>query len=173
MYRYFNQVINLVKNRDSIKFMYRHFEQVLDFRWYRISVPLFQLVRSWEQYRVCVPCGSLNHLLYSTACSCSYRAQRTRPITVSLTRPLTSELTHVSDDALPTRSRNLRSPWSEISAYTMPLMCPFPTTPTTVLLLFTALLLFSDHARNCNKASSEFNWVTRNIGDWSIVQSLM
>lgn len=65
MYRYFNQVINLVKNRDCIKFMYRHFDQVLDFRWYRISVPLFQLVRSWEQYLVCVPCGSLNHLQHS------------------------------------------------------------------------------------------------------------
>lgn len=50
----------------------------------------------------------------------------------------------------PVRSLNRKFPWSDTKEYMTPFMWPFPITPTTLLLLFTALLLFSDQARYYN-----------------------
>ena len=83
----------------------------------------------------------------------SYKAHKTMPITVSLTklltRPSIQPLEPPSFEFFPARSRNLKFPVSANSAYITPFMWPFPITPTTLLQLFTALLRFRDHARYC------------------------
>lgn len=82
---------------------------------------------------------------------CSNNAHNRIPMTVSLTKFLRSESTQPPEsfpvDLCPTRSRNLKSPESDTRAYITPFIWPFPITPTTLLLLFTALLRFRDQAR--------------------------
>lgn len=69
----------------------------------------------------------------------------------------------------PARSLNRRFPVSETREYITPFMCPLPITPTTFLLLFTALLLFNDHARNWRKQNQisirfcQHSWVQKRL----------
>lgn len=88
---------------------------------------------------------------------CSYNAHKRKPMSVSLTKLLRRSLNQPLLGFWPTRSLNLKLPWSDMSAYITPFMCPFPITPTTCLHLFTALLLFNDHARYC-KTKTETNF---------------
>jgi hypothetical protein len=90
----------------------------------------------------------------------SYKAHKTMPITVSLTklltRPSIQPLEAPSFEFFPARSRNLKFPVSANSAYITPFMWPFPITPTTLLQLFTALLRFRDHARYCRTSKKYY-----------------
>lgn len=84
----------------------------------------------------------------------SYKAHKRMPMIVSLTKLLIRSSIQPfepppSYEFFPTRSRNLKFPVSDNNAYITPFIWPFPMTPTTFLLLFTALLRFNDHARYC------------------------
>lgn len=92
----------------------------------------------------------------------SYKAHKKMPMSVSLTKLLirpSIQLEPPSYEFFPTRSRNLKFPVSDNNEYITPFIWAFPMTPTTPLLLFTALLRFSDHARYCKNHHKLFTCI--------------